>query len=335
MTKKNIHILILLLISAISYAQTSEDDKYVFEKLTINDGLSNNTVGAILKDHYGFMWFGTYDGLNRYNGYEFEVFRPKGELPISDNFITYLYEDSRNLLWIGTRQGGVNVYDQENMKYYVFMKEQNNKKQSISSNYIYQITEDEEGNIWLATQNGLSKCNMPDFKFETYFISKKKEENAIWSLANDSDKKIIWIGCKDGKVFKFNKKEKKFIPRFIGTEKEKYPILDIYINRKKEILFGTEGNGLYILNPKNEIKIYNTTTKGTAQLKHDVVRDLYETTDGKLWIATDGGGLNILEPENNKITSTISLVFLKWFPHYADGRIFHIYVSVAVPSRAA
>jgi ligand-binding sensor domain-containing protein len=88
-------------------------DEYIFRQLTIDDGLSQSTVFATLQDSRGYMWFGTIDGLNRYDGYNFMVFTndPSDSTTISDNVITSIFEDSRKQLWIGTVNGYINKFN--------------------------------------------------------------------------------------------------------------------------------------------------------------------------------------------------------------------------------
>ncbi len=84
-----------------------------FEHLSIDQGLSQNSVFAILQDRMGFLWFGTQSGLNRYDGYRFEVLRrdPSDANSLSHNHVRVLHEDRAGMLWIGTRDGGLNRYD--------------------------------------------------------------------------------------------------------------------------------------------------------------------------------------------------------------------------------
>ena len=99
-----------------------------FERLSMEDGLSQSAVISILQDSQGFMWIATFDGLNRYDGYAFKVFRhnPQDAGTISNNNITSLYEDSKGRLWVGTRGGGVNRLDAETQRFVHFKHDVSN-----------------------------------------------------------------------------------------------------------------------------------------------------------------------------------------------------------------
>jgi signal transduction histidine kinase/ligand-binding sensor domain-containing protein/DNA-binding response OmpR family regulator len=105
--------LLTSVLSAAAASLSAQQERVAFRHLTIADGLSQNAVQAILQDRRGFMWFGTKDGLNRYDGHEFVVFRhdPFDSTSVSDSEITALYEDKAGLLWVGTRGGGLNRFD--------------------------------------------------------------------------------------------------------------------------------------------------------------------------------------------------------------------------------
>ena len=145
--------------------------------LTINDGLSQGMVNTIVQDHFGFMWFGTKDGLNRYDGYHFVVYRhdPSDTNSLADNFIQQLFVDSRGWLWVGTSDHGVDLYNRETETFQHFHNLDHNEN-SLGDDRIECITEDHNGAIWITTQNGLDKISVVttgnhtvSFQIQRYF----------------------------------------------------------------------------------------------------------------------------------------------------------------------
>lgn len=128
-----------------SIAPLPAQERVAFRHLTIADGLSQNAVSAIVQDRRGFMWFGTKDGLNRYDGYEFVVFRhdPFDSTSISDSEITVLFEDGQGRLWVGTRGGGLNRFDRN--------REQFERLVLAPARTITAIAEDAAGAIWVGS----------------------------------------------------------------------------------------------------------------------------------------------------------------------------------------
>ena len=134
----------LALIAALAAPLTAQE-RVAFRHLTIADGLSQNAVSGIVQDHRGFMWFGTKDGLDRYDGYQFVVFRhsPFDSTSISDSEVSIVFEDSRGRLWVGTRSGGLNRFDRSHER---FAQVHGGPTHDITA-----ITEDSSGAIWVSS----------------------------------------------------------------------------------------------------------------------------------------------------------------------------------------
>ena len=203
-----ISLLIFLFFVGICYPQELK-----FQQLTVENGLSNNQVFAVIQDRNGFMWFGTNDGLNRYDGYNFKIFRnnPKDSNSISDNTIRYLFEDKHGNIWIGTKSGVLNKYDPISEK---FSKWKLNSNSSIYHS-IKSIYEDSKENIWIGTHlDGLFKLNIKNNTIEQWKADTTKpnslSHNYITSTIEDKDGNIL-IGSYNGlNIFNPNKPEKGF-----------------------------------------------------------------------------------------------------------------------------
>ena len=129
-----------------------------FDRLTTDDGLSQGMVNSIIQDRYGFMWFASNDGLNRYDGHHFTIYKndPNDNNSIADNFIRFLFEDSKGRIWIATAGNGLDLFDREteNFIHFKYVAENPN---SISDNSITCIDEDQGGAIWVGTLHGLNR----------------------------------------------------------------------------------------------------------------------------------------------------------------------------------
>jgi ligand-binding sensor domain-containing protein len=140
--------------SGISYCQQKTsylraEPSLKFENISIESGLSQSWVWCILQDKKGFMWFGTKDGLNKYDGYKFTVYKhdPGNPNSLSNNIVTALYQDRSGVPWIATEGGGLNRFDRETENFKSFRHIPNNDL-SISGNSITSIFEDNSGAFW-------------------------------------------------------------------------------------------------------------------------------------------------------------------------------------------
>lgn len=181
--KKIIITFISLIIGILSRAQTV-NEHYYFKNLSSQNGLSQNTVSAILQDSKGFMWFGTKDGLDRYDGVSFRHFKYDRNNPrsLGNNFVTSLYEDIEGNIWVGT-DVGVYIYypEKDTFRHFVEQSDKNTRVERA----VAMISGDSQGRVWIAAeaQNlfcydlkkqtlrniysdrssiGLYQCEMPD-----------------------------------------------------------------------------------------------------------------------------------------------------------------------------
>lgn len=149
---------ILLFFTTCLHLQHVAQPSVRFERISSLQGLSQNAVSSVLQDSEGFMWFGTLDGLNRYDGYHINVYRnnPNKEYSLADNYINTIFEDPNGQLWIGTRSEGIAIYNKltdkfQTIKHDVFLN------QSLSDNNILHIYQDFTGYYWICTANGINK----------------------------------------------------------------------------------------------------------------------------------------------------------------------------------
>jgi signal transduction histidine kinase/ligand-binding sensor domain-containing protein/DNA-binding response OmpR family regulator len=177
----------------------------IFNHLTVEDGLSNNKVNTVIQDQTGFLWFGTEDGLNRYDGYKIKVFRndPSDSNSLSDNSIWSMLEDRQGNIWIGTKSGILNKYDPVLDKF-SHWEIHSDLTEENSINALY---EDSKENIWIGTyKDGLFKLNPTTDKIDHWSADAKNlnslSHNYIQAILEDNDSNII-IGTYIG-LCKFN-----------------------------------------------------------------------------------------------------------------------------------
>ncbi len=295
------------------YAQKTD---IIFEQLFLQHGLSQSIVKCIWQDKRGYMYFGTEDGLNRYDGYKFTIFRhkPDDTNSLSYNDITSIYEDHNGIFWIGTFNAGLNRYDPSNESFIRFRHNPNDTN-SLSHENINAIIEDKSGQIWIGTDNGLNKLIVNDSAKNIYsfhhYINNPKDKSSISSniiLSIYQDKAgTIWVGTGDGlnKIIFNNQKELplKFI-RYQHNSEDPHSLSNdtarvIFEDSKGNLWIGTD-NGLNKLKIKdNSFIIYKHDYKNKNSLSHNQIYALCEDNSGVLWIGTNGGGLNLFDKKNN------------------------------------
>lgn len=268
------------------------------KELTISNGLSNNTVRSIIKDDQGFLWIGTENGLNKYDGYSFKQYHHKTNQnnTISDSFIRILYKDKHGNIWIGTDNGGLIYYDwkTENLISYKFNPNDDN---SISENSITAISESKDGSLWIGTiSSGLNHFDRKTNKFTRYkhnpCIDNSLSNNCIQALAEDEDGNI-WIGTKGGGLNSYNPYTNLFkvfysYPNQVNSISS-VDINDIVIDKDSTIWIAT-ASGLNSLDPETNIFTrYYPNSNNINNSGSNRINKLLLSQAGYLWLGTDAG----------------------------------------------
>mgnify|MGYP000076599113 FL=1 len=261
---------------------------YNFRNINISDGLSNNTVSSIAQDKFGQLWFGTSNGLNKYNGQEITVYRnsPKDRYSISNSEISNVLADKEGYVWVGT-YNGLNRYNPKNNTFRRYYK-RSSKKNSLTHSLIISSLEMPSGNIWFGTANGVSIYEKKKNRFIKFLQGNEKTGlNSIHDIYLDKNN-IIWLAT-NSSIIKVEKDENnKF-----KVKKYKIDILKnkSYVNSIKEVApnilgIATRYKGYLNFNKKTE-KFFRP--KDLDIPDNLDVRDLEIDEDKNLWIASTSG----------------------------------------------
>jgi signal transduction histidine kinase/ligand-binding sensor domain-containing protein len=269
-----------------------------FKHISIAQGLSQSTVYCIRQDSKGFMWFGTQEGLNRYDGYKFKQYKhdPTDAKTISDNYVWTLYEDKNGVLWIGTFFG-LNRFDRER-ETFTHYKQNKDAPSGLSHNDVRVIYEDHDEDLWIGTGGGgLNKLDRKTGKFERFMSNTKSDKeslshNDVRAIYEDGHG-VLWIGTAGGGLNRFNRKTKKFTHYTNeNSNLNHHDVRTIYEDRHGVLWIGTRGGGLNHFN--RETGKFTYYTNENSNLSHHDVRTIYEDRAGGFWIGTYNGGLNKL-----------------------------------------
>lgn len=327
-------ITVLTPINKLSYAQSKN---LIFNNINIEQGISQSTIEAIFQDSEGYIWLGTNDGLNRYNGYEFKIYNyEEYQNSISHNGITDITEDKYGNIWVNTVSGvnkinkktekisnytEINGKIKEDSTTEIIVTKDNNilvgtyeglniynakedrfdvileQKDGILSSCIYSIDEDINGNIWIGTELGLNKLSK-DFKvLETY-----PSESEIYNIFCDDENGFVWAGSDSSGLLKIDKNTKE-VTQYINDIEDENSIPAnqvgaIIRDRKGNLWVGTT-NGLARYNKKNDkFDVYKNKVYDKNSLVYNDVRSIIEDREGVLWVGTYSG-ISIFDTESS------------------------------------
>jgi ligand-binding sensor domain-containing protein/signal transduction histidine kinase len=295
-------IILFILLSLFNIYPIFSQAKHIkFRNFQIKDGLAGSRVNCLFVDFKGYLWIGTNDGLNKYDGYHFTTYRhnQSDSLTLSDNYIKSIFEDKNKTLWICTLSD-ISYYDR---KKNVFVPiELKTIKADLSNLAISSGLTDKLGNIWLATKgNGLIRFNKNKRALDIFNYSPKNDNslhsNYLWSLCMDDQDKI-WVGADSGLVyFQQNFKLQPSFHRVIFKDHLVKAVGSLYKDNNGNIFAGCLENGVFKINPENEEhQFFDIENSGlSSKTPYSFLQD----HDGEIWIGTFNG-LNLLRPSTQK-----------------------------------
>ncbi len=280
-----------------------------FEHLTVENGLSQDVVTSIIQDRSGYMWFGTQDGLNKYNGYNFKVYKnnPFDSTSLSDAWIQVIAEDDSGNIWAGTQSSGVFVYDRVSGKFTHYSNKPG-KENSLINNRVWTIKSDKKGIIWIGTSGGLDRFDIQKKIFNHYTVHNGSlNNNAVNSIFEDRAG-FIWAGTFGGglnkirpgrnagtdssgsgnKVFKFKAGHSK---------QDGINYIKTIFSESDSVLWLGTLNGLvrFETHTGNYSSFFPVDPAESEEPNQNYIMSIADAGKGKLWIGTHNSGLNLFD----------------------------------------
>lgn len=324
--KRNHFFLLLILILLYPVISKSSQTKIhqplaivTFDHLNKHDGLSHNYITCIFQDSKGFMWFGTKDGLNKFDGYKFTVFKydKTDSNSLGNNWVTTIFEDRSGILWIGTREkdpygstdGTLNRLDPETLTFTHFKHDPENPA-SISNNLILSISEDKFGYFWIGTNHGLNKFDRKKQQFENFFISGVNNPKNLYTRISaivESQyvgKNKLLIGTYDQGLFIFDRNKRQFI-KFPADKNQIFKNIGYSITALNE-----DHHGILWIGRSMGVFIYDQINRSYASYLDESIKnkklESYNISSicidklGTAWLGTSSDGILLYFRESQK-----------------------------------
>jgi signal transduction histidine kinase/ligand-binding sensor domain-containing protein/DNA-binding response OmpR family regulator len=309
--EKKLILLILYLLSLPSTISYSQVENIIFEHYNTDNGLSASIVRSIIQDRTGYLWFGTYSGLDRYDGISFKSYRniPGDTTSLTNAFVQCLLEDKSGNMWVGTTNG-LNKLDHLTGKF-VHFKPVADSSVNEWSNNILAMCEDRYGYLWLGTGDGLTKFNPADDKF-THFRhihsdTSSLQNNVINDILEDKNG-TLWIGTASG-LDKYNRETNTFTHYFKdpiyrdgfydGGIKNEYRVNALHQDEKGTLWVATQDGLLEFHTEENKFNLYKSNPDDENSISFYAVTSICSEDTLSLWVGT-WNGLNLFNKKTKK-----------------------------------
>lgn len=285
---------IMVLFFVFSPVCFSQQD-FAFDHITVTEGLPQGLVNKIYRDSRDFMWFGTLQGINRYDGINIKKFESQADdsTTVTSGIISAIFEDSEKNLWVGTANG-LNRYDYDKEKFIRFCHNPD-EPNSLADNSVINISEDSGKRLWVITRNGINLFTPENQGFKKYDLpsgstDKEVSIDAAYNCGNDT----IFFYC-GGKVFEFYtvKSETREIVPDLNTKE----VNTLLVDHLHNIWIGTENDGAYRVSRSGKISHFYPDKNKPSCLHSISVKSIDQDSKNNIWLSTRDG-LYKLKPDN-------------------------------------
>ena len=270
-----------------------------FEHLSLNDGLSQTNILSILQDARGQMWFGTENGLNSFDGYEFRTYyRERGNAEsLSSDFVFDVAEDSSGNLWIATNGGGLAYRDAKSGSFSSYRHDAEDAS-SVGSNVVRRVLVDVDGSVWAGTRNGgLSRLDVDSGKFSHYRFTSETGPDNIYSLMQDESGNI-WAGGDHG-LSHIDRNSGEITTFNIGP----HSVRAVFEDSNGQVWAGTLGSGLHRFDAETAtFTAFTSDETSSASISGNEVTAIFEDSGGRFWVGTTSG-LNLMNRNAGEFVS--------------------------------
>lgn len=277
----------------------ADNENIRFQRMALEQGLSQEYVLTAFQDSEGFMWFGTQEGLNRFDGYQFKVFThsSRNKESLSSDWIHTIIEYDPDTLWIGTR-AGINIFDKTTQTF-AHKKSIKDQEDTLSDNTVRILYKDSKGTVWAGTDLGLDVYNAKQDSFERIKLSNEDQRLEIHSITEDSSGNIF-VGTYGLGVVKIDQESRNatLVPVYLDDEKQHQvaSVKSLMFDDQQRLWIGTGRKGLVVVDWKETIEsTLNFTTWIPEQLNNLAVAHIYQDKDTRIWVATANGLFRLTE----------------------------------------
>jgi signal transduction histidine kinase/ligand-binding sensor domain-containing protein/DNA-binding response OmpR family regulator len=291
-------LVILLFGLTACYRAFAVDHNIPFVRLSVEQGLSQATINSIAQDQAGFIWVGTQEGLNRYDGYQFTPADIPTEMDTNllMDWIEAILVDKDGILWVGTKRKGLVRLDMTKGEMESFQHDPQDPE-SLSDDRIWTLYQDHAGVLWIGTEHGLNRWDHTRHVFQRISLNRSGAPNLgtvrVTSLDQDAEG-YLWIGTDTAGVIRITQAGDyiEFSQELSELSKQlaKQRISKILIDHQQRVWIGTYDGNLFQLNRINgEISHYKYHAEHEYTLAKGMIREIFQDQTGHIWVGTDGG----------------------------------------------